>query len=775
MPRPLSLTVMRTTPSVRAAPRTTSLRVCFSALCPRFTIACSSSGRFATAATSGSQSTAMVAPAARGRASAMDASNGPIATTSRLGDSASACARASTSSARVRRSSRAHACSMCVRKWSRLAGSSFAPACRTSIALEIAASGVWSSCAALVMNSRCARSRAACPVTSWNVMTTATTPPSSSTGDAEYSKRNSRPSSRTTRSRAFRVARPDVSAWTRGPSASVSSVPSSRNSRHGGLLTKSASSDAVRPVNSSARRFTVSTRPEESTMTMPCGSAWITDRSRAWSAETLCARSTIARNVMRSGRPALRARVTPLGDRSARADLLDDDEPLGRVEDVLDVRIHMTGEDSEAIAVAAERLVLVDRHQHRRDAGLIRTLAGERGVFRDELKRFGKALETFVDLAEERLVARSTHLALGLLLVHDTPLGCEANPGVSLSVPAKTGGTRSARTSGKPRHVQGSASSRRLCDSLRRCEQRGLVDRVAGETVELVGEQLARCPALLARLDVLAVERDPLDRLGGLVPELDVAPESRAEPPDEKRGLLNRAPNLEHARLERPALSDRPAPAERARPHDVGHRDTFEPPGQVGIARGRVLPLQRVDDETLDDGDEPLEHVRREGRAASPTDERGQVGEQQRHDDARRPGGRLAVEMELDHLRAHMPVELRKRVALDRDHGVERVAVGVGLGEKEDRARRMALGEACERLARGLAPLGRHPRHVRHDARAQVAGLAQLGELALDLRNGDVAAGPLGVRDGHGQRRRQDRPSCASISSAASGPHVPPA
>jgi hypothetical protein len=170
-----------------------------------------------------------------------------------------------------------------------------------------------------------------------------------------------------------------------------------------------------------------------------------------------------------------------------------------------------------------------------------------------------------------------------------------------------------------------------------------------------------------------------------------------------------------------------------------------------------------------------LEDVIAERRAAAPADERGQVGEKQRHDHARGCPRVLAEQAELDHLGADVTFQLRKGEALDRNGDVERVVVGAGLGEEEDRPRRMLLGEAGERLARRLAPLRRHPGHVRHHARAQIRLVAQRGELALDLPDADVGSGPLAVRERRRQRLRQDRPSRASSSSAASGPHVPAA
>ena len=68
----------------------------------------------------------------------------------RRGISSRVWARASTSSARARRASRAASRSMWPRKRSRSSGESLAPACSTSTALVMAASGVRSSCAAFV-------------------------------------------------------------------------------------------------------------------------------------------------------------------------------------------------------------------------------------------------------------------------------------------------------------------------------------------------------------------------------------------------------------------------------------------------------------------------------------------------------------------------------------------------------------------------------------------------------------------------------------------------
>ena len=97
-------------------------------------------------------------PSRLGRDAATCSRSGATGTGPRCGSSSRAPARASTSSARVSRVSRADSRAITSRNSSRARGSSFAPVWSISTAVTIDASGVRSSWAALVANSRCTRS-----------------------------------------------------------------------------------------------------------------------------------------------------------------------------------------------------------------------------------------------------------------------------------------------------------------------------------------------------------------------------------------------------------------------------------------------------------------------------------------------------------------------------------------------------------------------------------------------------------------------------------------
>ena len=264
-----------------------------------------------------------------------------------------------------------------------------------------------------------------------------------------------------------------------------------------------------------------------------------------------------------------------------------------------------------------------------------------------------------------------------------------------------------------------------------------------------------------------------LDPVGRGVVELDRLLEPGPKPSREERGLLQGASHAQPPGTgSEGELGDRPPPAERARPDDVGDGDAVEDLDEARVAGRRARPLARVDDEAVDDVHELLEGRLAERRLAAPAEEHGHIREDEREDHA---GGRLGdppAQPELDHLGTDVPVELLVREALQRQLGIERVA-GLVLREQEQRAGRMQLRHARERLARDLLPLGRRPRDVRHHTRAHVHRLAaKLRELALDLPDRDVATGPLLVADG-AQCRLQERPSRWSSSSPSTGPHVP--
>ena len=115
------------------------------------------------------------------------------------------------------------------------------------------------------------------------------------------------------------------------------------------------------------------------------------------------------------------------------------------------------------------------------------------------------------------------------------------------------------------------------------------------------------------------------------------------------------------------------------------------------------------------------------------------------------------------------------RKAADCDLGVESSLTFFRGRDENHSPRRMSFREPLERPFSRIEPLGRHPRNVRHHARALVRvhpfaarRVAKPGELTLDLADRDVLAVPL-----LGQCLRHDLPSLWSSSSPDGGPQLP--
>ena len=90
-----------------------------------------------------------------------------------------------------------------------------------------------------------------------------------------------------------------------------------------------------------------------------------------------------------------------------------------------------------------------------------------------------------------------------------------------------------------------------------------------------------------------------------------------------------------------------------------------------------------------------------------------------------------------------------------------------GQRHEDDRARRVALGQAREDALGSLDPARRRPDDVRHGARPQLGHGVGLLEAALARQL------PLDLRDDAHQCLRHDRPSRWSSSSARAGPQLP--
>ena len=215
-------------------------------------------------------------------------------------------------------------------------------------------------------------------------------------------------------------------------------------------------------------------------------------------------------------------------------------------------------------------------------------------------------------------------------------------------------------------------------------------------------------------------------------------------------------------------------PARRPRPRDVRGGAAREELGHPRVRIGHVLPLGRVDDQPVGDADELLELGRAPRRLAAPTEEDGQVRDEQRLDDARRRLRPRAAQRQLDDLGHEAAIRVRHLPPLDLGPSVDAVVVRVGLRKEEDRPRRVPLGHPLERGPRRLPPPVRHPREVRHHRRPHARRLGgrlcpEPRERCVHVAEADVLPEPAQLF----QCRRHDRPSRCRRCSALGGPHEP--
>src|SRR5438067_91655 len=104
--------------------------------------------------------------------------------------------------------------------------------------------------------------------------------------------------------------------------------------------------------------------------------------------------------ALERGASSAAARIHVLGNLLAGAGLADHEIPVGLLDDLVDVRCVVPGENDEAVRLGPDVLVLLDRHRDPLVAGLVAALADELregGVHRD-------VLDALVDLAEEALI-----------------------------------------------------------------------------------------------------------------------------------------------------------------------------------------------------------------------------------------------------------------------------------------------------------------------------------------------------------------------------------
>ena len=104
----------------------------------------------------------------------------------------------------------------------------------------------------------------------------------------------------------------------------------------------------------------------------------------------------------------LLARVVSRRYAAGFSNLLNDQEPVRDLDDLLDVRVLVTGVDDESARVRAHLLVDAERDGDAFGAGVV-------GAFADEVRRLFvgemapvEVLNVFVDLAKKRLVATGT-------------------------------------------------------------------------------------------------------------------------------------------------------------------------------------------------------------------------------------------------------------------------------------------------------------------------------------------------------------------------------
>ena len=125
---------------------------------------------------------------------------------------------------------------------------------------------------------------------------------------------------------------------------------------------------------------------------------------RWWSAER--GEASAAEIDLRVAASALRgrSRVEFARDHSSVAALLDDRVPVRSLDDTLDLRDLVTGQDGEPLGVRTHCLVLRDGHRHPLDAVDPRALAEKVEPVLTRAEPCGDLLDAFVDLAHRRLV-----------------------------------------------------------------------------------------------------------------------------------------------------------------------------------------------------------------------------------------------------------------------------------------------------------------------------------------------------------------------------------
>src|SRR5205823_4529608 len=148
------------------------------------------------------------------------------------------------------------------------------------------------------------------------------------------------------------------------------------------------------------------------------------------------------------------------------------------------------------------------------------------------------------------------------------------------------------------------------CKSGESRAHRILVDPVALEAVELLGEEIRRGRRISrGKRRRLAVELDCDEVIRLLVLELHRMPEPGAEPARKQGCLGSRASDADPLHLcdARPQGGKLLAPAARPGPGDVRYDNTVEDPRQLLVAALRVGPLRAVDDQSVDDAEHALE------------------------------------------------------------------------------------------------------------------------------------------------------------------------
>ncbi len=218
-----------------------------------------------------------------------------------------------------------------------------------------------------------------------------------------------------------------------------------------------------------------------------------------------------------------------------------------------------------------------------------------------------------------------------------------------------------------------------------------------------------------------------------------------------------------------PARRERHTPG-RVRPRDVGDRGPSKNSAS-SAKRGRSTP--RSHDQPVDDAGELLPGRLTEPRLAAPAAEDGHVRDQQRQHDRRRGDGVRFPRRTTRSPRCRCGA--RRVEAPHRNLGVEAVRL-IRVRNEKDRARRMALGHAAERLLRPPRAIPAAPRRnasSRSCACSTPRRSTRLRRRASSRsisRDRRVLAVPV-----LGQCRRHERPSRWISSSAEGGPQLPAA